>query len=837
MAGDPRTRGLGATWPRGRPDVAAATDAWRVLRADRGERNWRGICRGWRVDLPLVLAVAFLAGPLLLVAPVETLAALAALFLMGRATARHTPCSFPKLALLFLTALLSLGASAYRASAQWDAAAEALERLGQTLPGTNLCDLEGTVAASPTIRTSSAVRVVRLVVDARVLSCDGREARDVRVVLYGSVNTGRGDALRGLVQLAPPELFHNAELGSPWPALARSRTLRTGSALWLEITREGLGPARLVDAARAHVRSRIEATFAPAAAPLARALVLGETDLDAEDGEAFKASGLSHLLAVSGMHLVLAALTARRLFEAILVRITVLSSRGATSAWSAAATIPLVWLYADFAGRSGSAVRAAAMLTALLVAGAFLRRPAGTRAMALSTLAIAFVDPLAIFDVSFLLSLGATAGLFAFAQPITDFLSAHAEQPSRLAASLGTTLAAMLPCAPLLAALGPSLPMGGMLANVVAVPIGELLALPLCLFHAVSSAVPWLEQGSAAAGSGALLLVRAVARATAAIPWLALQVPPPSALELAALAVLLGAAAMRVARWRLVACAMMLVIAAGEAHLRRPTRGHLTVTMLDVGQGDALFVELPSGEAMLIDAGGLVGSPVDVGERVVASVLRARRRSELRVVALSHPHPDHYGGLAAATKNVTVREFWETGEGRARSGGAVARLADDLSRRGARVRGPDSLCGTMELGGASVDVLAPCPSFDPDRGANDNSFVFRFRYGQRAFLFVGDAEHDEESLLLRGDGAARLKADVLKVGHHGSATSSTPTFLAAVGPAVALISTGVRNRFGHPRRETIEALSAVGARVFRTDRQGQIVVDTDGDSLRVRTAR
>jgi competence protein ComEC len=132
-----------------------------------------------------------------------------------------------------------------------------------------------------------------------------------------------------------------------------------------------------------------------------------------------------------------------------------------------------------------------------------------------------------------------------------------------------------------------------------------------------------------------------------------------------------------------------------------------------------------------------------------------------------------------------------------------------------------------------MEVLAPCPSFDADRGPNDNSFVLRISYGARALLLVGDAEHEAEAALLAGAGD-RLRADVLKVGHHGSRTSSTPAFLAAVGARDAIVSVGARNRFGHPHASTLANLAAAGARVWRTDRDGAVVVTTDGQSLEVR---
>jgi competence protein ComEC len=287
-------------------------------------------------------------------------------------------------------------------------------------------------------------------------------------------------------------------------------------------------------------------------------------------------------------------------------------------------------------------------------------------------------------------------------------------------------------------------------------------------------------------------------------------------------------------RW-LLGISTLIALLSVELQARWRDTGTLRVSILDVGQGDSALVDLPDGTTMLIDGGGFMGSPVDPGERVLLPLLRARRLGRIDVVVLSHPHPDHFGGLSAVVNTVQVGEFWDTGQGRKEGAGPVyAELIASLERRAVPIRGPEQLCGAHTLGGARLDVVGPCPSLVSGRNANDNSWVFRISHGERAVLFTGDAEKEQEHELLDRS-AALLRADLLKVGHHGSRTSTTPEFLAAVSPSLATLSCGVRNRYGHPHQVTLDTLQQGRVGELRLDLVGGVEWWTDGRDVEVTT--
>jgi len=373
-------------------------------------------------------------------------------------------------------------------------------------------------------------------------------------------------------------------------------------------------------------------------------------------------------------------------------------------------------------------------------------------------------------------------------------------------------------------------------ANMMSVPlVGLLVPIAVASFAAMLVS-PWL---AAVPGAVTAVLLHGVTGAIGRISHVTaadVRVPGPvwwvAAVALATWAICCWAVR-RSGRWALGAAAAMVMVAAmvlwperplGPSSVRESTASVLEVTAIDVGQGDSLLVVGAEGRTMLVDAGGPVGgvteaaaatASFDVGEEVVSNYLWSRRLRRLDVVALSHAHSDHMGGMPAVLRNFRPRELWVGIDPDSEAFRALLSEAREMGVTVRHLRAGDAFA----WGAERVEVLAPSAGY-ANAGApkNDDSLVLLVSLGRGSVLLEGDAEGPSERAMVAG---GRLTpVTLLKVGHHGSRSSTTEDFFRAAAPRDAVVSVGRGNTFGHPRGEVIGRIAGAGTRLFRTDEFG-----------------
>ena len=606
-----------------------------------------------------------------------------------------------------------------------------------------------------------------------------------------------------------------------------------------------------------------------------QALLIGATArLDRSWTEDYRSTGTFHALVISGGHV--AVLAAVLLFT--------LRLAGLPQNLALIASVLMAWLYAGVAGWQAPVLRSAAGMTLFAIGRSLYRRPRLLNVLAAVALAFIVWDPEQVFDASFQLSFGAVALIGAFVIPSLDKtsapLSAGLENiddtrkdirvdrrssqfrielrllirtlrmlhvPQRPATSLVTGPARFgifvweMLVASFFIQVGLSLPMilyfhrlsiSALSANALVLPI--LSAIVPLGFLAIFTNSHVLAQICASLLSLSRWAVGIHAHWEP--DW---RIPGPPFWLAAAFSAALIWAAWRKVRfsWRLIACSLataaLALICVHPFPPEAPQR-RLELVAIDVGQGDSLLVAFPNGKLMLVDAGGIpvFGNHkkpnIDIGEDVVSPYLWSRSIKHLDIVAMTHAHDDHMGGMAAVLRNFHPAELWTgaTQESREWLGirGAAAQLNIPVRHL---TRG-----SPFNFGGAALQVLAPGPDYQPDaKPKNDDSLVMRIEYGCTSFLLTGDMEKRIEEELYAG-GFLR-HADVLKVGHHGSRSSTTPDLLDAVHPAFGIISDGFDNSYGHPHPLTIAALNERRVATYRTDLLGLIDVVSDGRRIRV----
>ena len=587
--------------------------------------------------------------------------------------------------------------------------------------------------------------------------------------------------------------------------------------------------------------------------------------------EEFQQTGVYHLLVVSGMNVALLALA-----------VFWLARRLRLPQWPASLlTIALSVFYAYIAGMGVPIVRAVLMLSLFLVARLLYRDRSGLNATGFAALVVLALSPEALFDPGFQLTFLALLAITGISVPLLERTSTPYRQAlrhldstaydlgidpklaqlrldmrliaGRLARFIGArtariivtgvgTIAVALFEVIVVSAITQAvlvLPMRmyfhraailGLAANVLVLPLAGVMlnagvaAIALSYVSMpIARLVAWLAGAS-------LHWTLASLRSLSHLPIARWRVPDPApALALlAAAGILLALVTIRKRRAVAFAGLAALFLSGGVAAVYssapQVASGKLEITAIDVGQGDSLLVVSPAGRTMLIDGGGSIGpvpTEFDFGEDVVAPYLWSRGLESLDVVALTHVHADHIGGLPRIIDDFHPSELWV---GINPDTSALQNLLETAKANHVTVH-RHTAGDEFDWGGTKVRVLSPPPGWQPkSRSTNDDSLALLIGYGETRALLAGDLERKMEQFVA----TESPTADLLKVAHHGSATSTTPELLAAVHPRVAVISAGYNNPFGHPHQTVLRRLQYGKVQTYRTDRFGAVTFLLDG---------
>lgn len=631
---------------------------------------------------------------------------------------------------------------------------------------------------------------------------------------------------------------------------------------------------RTIANARTFLADRIEASFpsdddyVPA---MLAALLLGDDSLVRKSWtDAYRRTGTFHALVVSGQHLTV-------LCAVLIAALNLIFRR---PLFAAVSSVAVAWTYALLAGAEAPVLRAAGGLTLFALARFLHRR--GRTLNILSAIALGFLifDPHQLFEASFQLSFAAVAALDAIATPLIkpriDPLSDSAfrltdpdddlDRPAWLAAAavelrlLARTISlwTRVPESFSLHAFGLAIRSCTFTARILVLTgaVQFALALPMILlFHRFSVTglaanllvtLP-IEAALLSGFAGLLLNLPGLLRFSGSLLELSRhlvdfcvsfepewRIPDP---PLAATAVLIAflvlfTIALRFGRLRILSAllaGLALAVVLWHPFAARVEPRHLELTAVDVGQGDGLLLALPHGQTLAIDAPGLPN--FDLGEEVISPYLWTRSFKQLDVLVLTHAHADHLGGLSSLLANFTPREIWTGLMPPAHPD--WTRLRAKAQARGVRIRALHA-GQNVHYGGATFEVLAPAADAEPGtKPHNNDSLVLLVRYGVHSFLLTGDAERASEERFLADNRLGRV--DVLKLGHHGSRTSTSDPLLDAVRPSFALVSAGRHNTFRHPHPTVVERLERRHIALYRTDRDGLVTFRTDGRHLTVET--
>jgi len=664
-----------------------------------------------------------------------------------------------------------------------------------------------------------------------------------------------GDLIRLTVKLRPPRNFHTPGSFNYESYLARQGIYLT-AFLWDDSSIEHTGwqGNRLREFSE-RLRRKIGAFFSShltgQTSAVLRALIIGDKGgLTKDTRTAFARAGVAHVLSISGLHISLVATASYGLWWWLLGRSHYVLLRFLMPKIAALLTLLPVIFYAGLSGGNIATWRSVIMVATYLFAILCNRQEEIYRSLALAALLISVLWPGSVLDISFQLSflsvLSIVIGMNRFSiwwNQKSAHLHGHRHRQQRLCfwllSSLIVSFCALISTAPLTAFYFNQISVTGGIANLLIVP---LLGSGAVLFGLVAAVMIFLSSTLASVflfSAGLITQVGLwITQTISEWPWAALSVVTPTLFELLCLYGLLGAllcyfssappAIASTGKFLVPVFTLALLLDSCFWLSSRYFHHELRVTFLDVGQGDAAVIEFPGSQVMVIDGGGFASEEFDSGEAIIAPFLWSRKIKRVDFLVMSHPQLDHYGGLVFLVEHFAPRELWFNGEQSAAQ--RFTRFWTALQQNKVTLKHLCDATPPFILATVQVEVLhPPCESTNLD--TNNSSLVLRLSHGAIDFLFPGDLEAEGEQFLLAHHSS--LASEILKAPHHGSRTSSTQVFVNTVAPQLVAASLGYLNRFRFPAQEVVQRYEALNARFLRTDRDGAIFIESDGQTYNI----